>query len=387
MTRRPENGNGGGGTGKPLSPATRLVTAGPRPEGPARLREYADLSRFDGALPERAGLLQRKARYTYGTKGTPTTESLETAWSEISRRGRHRAARDRGSRRFRSRCSRSCDRATTCWSRTRSTVRRGICATRCCKRFGVETTYYDPLVGARDRAAVQAEHPRGVHRGAGLAVVRDAGYSGDRRGRACARRDRDDGQHLGDAAVLPAACARRRCRDRGRHEISQRPFGPAARHGLGERALLEGAARGVRLHGFCAGPEDVFLGLRGLRSMRVRLMHHQQAALAVARWLAARPEVARVLHPALETDPGHAIWKRDFSGASGLFGVVFKPMPDARRARLPQCADPVRHRRVVGRLREPRDPVRLRGVPHRDEMEPGRAVRFASTSGSRMWAT
>jgi cystathionine beta-lyase len=80
---------------------------------------------------------------------------------------------------------------------------------------------------------------------------------------------------------------------------------------------------------FCAGPEDVFLGLRGLRTMRVRLMHHQQSALAVAKWLAARSEVARVLHPALASDPGHAIWKRDFSGASGLFSIVLKPMPDA----------------------------------------------------------
>jgi cystathionine beta-lyase len=80
---------------------------------------------------------------------------------------------------------------------------------------------------------------------------------------------------------------------------------------------------------FCPGPEDVFLGLRGLRSMRVRLMHHQKSALDVAKWLQARPEVARVLHPALESDPGHAIWTRDFSGASGLFSVVFKPMPQA----------------------------------------------------------
>jgi cystathionine beta-lyase len=85
----------------------------------------------------------------------------------------------------------------------------------------------------------------------------------------------------------------------------------------------------MRAGSFCAGPEEVFLGLRGLRTMRVRLMHHQQSALAVAKWLAARPEVARVLHPALESDPGHAIWKRDFSGASGLFSIVLKPMPDA----------------------------------------------------------
>ena len=78
----------------------------------------------------------------------------------------------------------------------------------------------------------------------------------------------------------------------------------------------------------CAGPEDVFLALRGLRTMKVRLKHHQESALAIARWFASRPEVARVLHPALESDPGHAIWKRDFTGASGLFSIAFKPMPD-----------------------------------------------------------
>jgi cystathionine beta-lyase len=69
--------------------------------------------------------------------------------------------------------------------------------------------------------------------------------------------------------------------------------------------------------------------LRGLRTMGVRLARHQEAALKVARWLAERPEVARVLHPGLETDPGHAIWKRDFTGACGLFGIVLKPMPQA----------------------------------------------------------
>jgi cystathionine beta-lyase len=63
--------------------------------------------------------------------------------------------------------------------------------------------------------------------------------------------------------------------------------------------------------------------------MGVRLARHHAAGLQVARWLAARPEVARVLHPALETDPGHAIWKRDFTGACGLFGIVLKPMPQA----------------------------------------------------------
>jgi cystathionine beta-lyase len=83
----------------------------------------------------------------------------------------------------------------------------------------------------------------------------------------------------------------------------------------------------VRALGVCAGPDDVFLALRGLRTLAVRLAHHQQSGLEMARWLATRPEVQRVLHPALETDPGHAIWKRDFTGASGLFSIVLQPAP------------------------------------------------------------
>jgi cystathionine beta-lyase len=77
--------------------------------------------------------------------------------------------------------------------------------------------------------------------------------------------------------------------------------------------------------GLCPGPEDVFLSLRGLRTLAVRLARHMESGIAVARWLQGRPEVARVLHPALESDPGYAIWKRDFSGACGLFSIVLKP--------------------------------------------------------------
>jgi cystathionine beta-lyase len=79
--------------------------------------------------------------------------------------------------------------------------------------------------------------------------------------------------------------------------------------------------------GLCAGPEDVYLALRGLRSLGVRLARHQASALTVAEWLAKRPEVARVIYPALTSDPGHAIWKRDFTGSSGLFSIVLKPVP------------------------------------------------------------
>ena len=74
--------------------------------------------------------------------------------------------------------------------------------------------------------------------------------------------------------------------------------------------------------GICAGSEEVFLGLRGLRTLGVRLARHQETAFTLANWLAARTEVERVLYPPLPSDPGHALWRRDYSGASGLFGFV-----------------------------------------------------------------
>jgi cystathionine beta-lyase len=76
--------------------------------------------------------------------------------------------------------------------------------------------------------------------------------------------------------------------------------------------------------GLYASGDDCFLALRGLRTLAVRLARHQETALTLARWLKGRPEVARVLHPAMADDPGHAIWARDFKGSSGLFGVVLK---------------------------------------------------------------
>ena len=95
------------------------------------------------------------------------------------------------------------------------------------------------------------------------------------------------------------------------------------------------AGHAARLHethgnlGLYASGDDCFLGLRGLRTLPVRLARHQETGLSLARWLKGRPEIARILHPALEDDPGHAIWKRDFNGACGLFGLVLKPVTQA----------------------------------------------------------
>lgn len=77
--------------------------------------------------------------------------------------------------------------------------------------------------------------------------------------------------------------------------------------------------------GQCCGPDDLYLAQRGLRTMSVRLRRHQESTLLLAEWLTRQPEVKRVLYPALKGDPGHAIWQRDFQGASGLFGVELHP--------------------------------------------------------------
>jgi cystathionine beta-lyase len=82
--------------------------------------------------------------------------------------------------------------------------------------------------------------------------------------------------------------------------------------------------------GQTVGPDDANLASRGLRTMAIRLARHWETGVRLAEWIARQPEVERVLHPALPGDPGHALWKRDFVGASGLFGVVLKPL--ARRA-------------------------------------------------------
>ncbi|MBT6276909.1 MAG: cystathionine beta-lyase, partial [Chromatiales bacterium] len=78
----------------------------------------------------------------------------------------------------------------------------------------------------------------------------------------------------------------------------------------------------TRSFGDVAGPDDSYLAMRGLRTMAVRLREQQDSALKVAEWLQARPEVAQVLYPPLPSDPGHALWKRDFSGAASLFGMA-----------------------------------------------------------------
>jgi len=108
-------------------------------------------------------------------------------------------------------------------------------------------------------------------------------------------------------------------------------------------ATYDAVRRATQDLGACAGIEECNLGLRGLRTLEVRLNRHQESALALATWLADQPQIARVFHPALPSCPGHAVWQRDFDGASGLFSVELASRdPDARRALI----DSLRHFRI-----------------------------------------
>ncbi|MBF0561815.1 MAG: PLP-dependent transferase, partial [Alphaproteobacteria bacterium] len=92
-------------------------------------------------------------------------------------------------------------------------------------------------------------------------------------------------------------------------------------------SLFDKVKTNVATFGYSAGSEEAWLGLRGLRTLGVRLRQHRETGLRLAEWLRHRPEVAHIMHPALPEDPGHALWLRDFSGACGLFGLCLQPVP------------------------------------------------------------
>ncbi len=86
--------------------------------------------------------------------------------------------------------------------------------------------------------------------------------------------------------------------------------------------------------GVSVGPDDVYLAQRGLRTLAVRLRQHEKSAMVIAKWLQDQPDIKRVLYPALPDDPGHELWKRDFTGACGLFGIVMEQGTDRQIAAM-----------------------------------------------------
>ena len=189
-------------------------------------------------------------------------------------------------------------------------------------RMGVEVTYYDPLAGAGiaalmrpDTRVVFTESP-----GSNTFEIQDIPAIAE-------------AAHAGGAIVMMdntwATPLYFRPLDHG-VDIS---IHAATKYPAGHSDVLLGTVSAnqacwQRLHeayvtlGACAGPDDVYQVLRGLRTMGVRLDRHQDSALAIASWLEGQAGVARVLHPALPSHPGHALWRRDFSGSSGIFSFV-----------------------------------------------------------------
>ena len=312
---------------------TRLAHAG---REPARQHGFVNTPIYRGStviFPTVAALEANDQAFTYGRLGTPTVRALEEAIAELE--GGHRtlltpsglsaiatsllaflAAGDellivdsvyRPARRF-------CDNVL--------------------KRLGVMITYYDPRIGAdiaplitKKTKVVFTESPgsqtfevqdipaiaEAAH-AAGAVVILDNTWATPLYFKPFA--------HGADVSIQAAT----------------KYIGGHADIMLGSITMNEKTLGVVaKTHedlGLCVGPEDVYLGLRGLRSLGVRLARHQQSALEIARWLAERPEVARVIHPGLPSDPGHTIWKRDFTGASGLFSIVLKPVAHERLAAM-----------------------------------------------------
>jgi cystathionine beta-lyase len=196
---------------------------------------------------------------------------------------------------------------------------------RVLSRFGVETTYYDPLIGPGIEALVRAntrvvflESPGSltfevqdvpaiaeVARGRGALTVIDNTWATP-----LYFKPLEHGVDISIHAGTKYICGH-----------SDTMLGVAS---TGE-ALYEQLRHGMQDLGAFISPDDCYQGLKGLRTLAVRLERHQASALRLATWLQTRPEVERVLYPALPDDPGHALWRRDFRGACGLFGILLKP--------------------------------------------------------------
>ncbi len=311
------------GRSPPRRPATAVVHNG---REPFAQHGFVNPPVYRGStvLFPTVAALKKGQRYNYGRRGTPTVDALQSAIAAIE-----------GG--FETKLTASGYQAVTTallafveagdhilMVDTTYQPTRQFCDVML-KRIGVETEYYDPLIGAGIEHLVR-KNTRLVY-------------------------TESPGSQTFEVQDIPAIAAVAKARDlwllmdnTWASPLYFKPFEhgvdvsiqAATKYIVGHADAMLGAitsnARAAkhieRAHGHlgvCPGSEETYLGLRGLRTLDVRLERHQKNGLVVAAWLARRPEVARVLHPALPGDPGYEIWKRDFLGACGLFGVILKP--------------------------------------------------------------
>ena len=312
----------------PLKPETALVTSGRDTKAQKGFVNPPVVHGSTVLYPTAEDLHAHRGEFQYGRHGTPTTRALQDALMALE--GPHCAGVGLAPSGLAAISTallavlKAGDHLLVCDNAYRPT--RNFC-NGLLARYGVETTYYDPLIGAGvaglfkpNTRAVIVEAPgsqsfempdipaiSAVGHAHGALVIDDNTWATP-----LFHRSLDHGVDISIQAATKYI---------GGH--SDIMFGTISANAKAWPLIAET----IKLLGVCAGPDDVFLALRGLRTLGVRLDQHQRSALDIARWLATQPQVLTVLHPGLDSDPGHAIWRRDFSGASGLFSIVLKPAP------------------------------------------------------------
>jgi cystathionine beta-lyase len=322
------NFSGDDARSKRLEAETLLVTAGRDTKAQKGFVNPPVVHGSTVLYPTAEDLHAHRGEFQYGRRGTPTTKALQEALMALE--GPHCAGVGLAPSGLSAISTtllavlKTGDHLLVCDNAYRPT--RNFC-NGVLARYGVEITYFDPTIGAGiaslfkpNTRAVVVEAPgsqsfempdiraiAAVAHARGALVIDDNTWA-----TALYHRSLEQGVDISMQAATKYI---------GGH--SDIMFGTIAANAKAWPLIAEA----IYLLGVCAGPDDVFLALRGLRTLSVRLAQHYRSGLEMARWLAVRPEVIRVLHPALENNPGHAIWKRDFTGASGLFSVVLQPKP------------------------------------------------------------
>ena len=323
-----------GDNNKPADVFTRLAHGGRHPRDQYGFVNPPVYHGSTVTFPDVETMLSGKQRYQYGRRGSPTMDALSELLAELDGAagvvlcpsGLSAVAVALGSQLSAGDHLLMTDTAYSPARHFADTV---------LKQFGIETTYYDPLIGAGIEALIRP-NTRVIHL-------------------------ESPGSLTFEMQDIPAIVAVAKARgiitildntwatplyfkalDFG-VDIS---FMASTKYVVGHSDVLIGTIAAnestwKRLktyhgnNGITCGPDDINLTLRGLRTMGVRLDRHHASGLKVAGWLNDRPEVARVMHPGLPSDPGHAIWSRDFKGASGLFSLITRPAPlDAVKAML-----------------------------------------------------